>query len=416
MKKYLLAILASFCCFSTYAQRGRVSAEELDAPIHEAISKYDFGRAEQLLEQKIGLLEKKRKSTESEDSLLEIVRKNNVKLHATERVTIIDSLVLSKSSLLEALTLGAESGTIDTYEHYFGKKDAPECTVFENQLKNKIVFSARDKAGVLKLYESVRNGDEWSKPVPLRGLGADEEDVLNYPFMLSDGQTLYFAAVNEESLGGYDIYMTRYDADEHKYLAPENLGMPFNSTANDYLYVIDEFNNLGWFATDRNQPEGSVCLYTFIPNETRKTYEEGTIDEEQLMGLARIASIRDTWTDQKSVKAAQQRLASLKGGGSKTEKKGDFYFVVNDTHVCQTLDDFHNAKAREKMTWLLESRKELEKNTDELQKLRDQYVQATQANKVTLAPQIRILEAKVEQQQTDLKQQEKLIRKEELGK
>ena len=32
------------------------------------------------------------------------------------------------------------------------------------------------------------------------------------------------------------------------YLVPENVGMPFNSPYNDYMYVIDEYNNLGWFA------------------------------------------------------------------------------------------------------------------------------------------------------------------------
>lgn len=416
MKKYLLAVLISVCCVNSFAQRGRVSAEELDAPIQEAILKYDFSRAEELLQQKITLLEKKRKSTEREDSLLEVVQKGSVKLHATERVIIIDSLVMPKSHLLESLSLGSENGSIDSYEHYFGKKDAPDCMVFENQLKNKIVFSALDKRGVLKLYESVRNGDEWSKPSPLRGLGDEPEDNLSYPFMLSDGQTLYFAAQNEESLGGYDIYMTRYDSDERKYLAPENIGMPFNSPANDYLFVIDEFNNLGWFASDRNQPADSVCLYTFIPNETRRAYEDGTIEEEQLMSLARIATIKDTWTDKKRVQAAQQRLASVKGGAAQSEKEGDFYFVVNDSHICQTLDDFRNASAREKMQWLLESRKEAEKSAAELQNLRDQYAQASKPNKVTLAPQIRILEAKVEQQKADLKKQEQQIRKAELSK
>lgn len=415
MRKYLLAVLVSACCTAAQAQRGRVNAEELDAPIQEAIARYDFTRAEELLQQKINLLEKRRKSTETEDSLMEVVQKNSVKLHATERVTIIDSVVVPKSKLLESLTLGAESGMLDTYAHYFARKDGAEGTVYENQLKNRVVFSAPNRKGVIKLFESVRNGDEWSKPSPLKGLGDETEDNLNWPFMLSDGQTLYFAAENEESLGGYDIYMTRYDADEHKYLTPENVGMPFNSSANDYMMVIDEFNNLGWFATDRNQPEGSVCLYTFIPNATRRTYEEGVVDEEQLRSLARIASIRDTWTDQKSVKDAQQRLANLKGEKAQTETKGDFYFVVNDGHVCQTLADFTNEKAREKMSWLLESRKEAETTASELQKLRDQYAQASQANRVTLAPQIRILEGKLEQQKADLKKQEKLIRQTELN-
>lgn len=413
MKKYLLAVLVSICCANAYAQRNKVNAEELDAPIQEAMSRYDFIRAGELLQQKISLLEKRRKSTEMEDSLLEVVQRYGAKLHATERVIIIDSLVMPKSKLLESLSLGSESGMMDSFNHYFGKQDSAGGVVFENQLKNKIVFSALNKNGVMKLYESVRNGDEWSIPTLLRGLG-DEEDNMDWPFMLSDGQTLYFAAENEESLGGYDIYMTRYDADEHKFLSPENLGMPFNSPANDYLYVIDEFNNLGWFATDRNQPGDSVCLYTFIPNETRKTYDGGMVDEEQLGSLARIGSIRDTWMDKKSVAEAQQRLAALKGETAQVEKKGDFYFVVNDKHVCQTLEDFRDTKAREQMSWLLELRKETEKTAAELQRLRDQYAQASQPNKVTLAPQIRILEGKLEQQKADLKKQEKLIRKSEL--
>lgn len=416
MNKYLFATFFFVFCTSVSAQRGRVSAEDLDAPIKEAISLYDFTKAEELLQQKIGLLEKKKKSTEYEDSLLEVVQKGSVKLHATERVIFIDSLVLPKSSLLEHLSFGAEGGTLVSYSQYFSKKDTLGCSVFENQLKNKIVFSAPTKDGILKLFESVRNGDEWSNPSLLVGLDDNEEDYMNWPFMLSDGQTLYFAAANEESMGGYDIYMTRYDADEHKYLSPENIGMPFNSPANDYLFVIDEFNNLGWFATDRNQPADSVCLYTFIPNDTRRTYEDGSVSEEQLRSLARIGCIRDTWTDKKRVQDARQRLLSLKEESAVSEKKGDFYFVVNDGHICQTLEDFRNEKAREKMSWLLESRKECEKTAVELQKLRDQYAGANQPNKVTLAPQIRILEAKLEQQKSDIKSQEKQIRRIELNK
>ncbi|MGN0233427.1 MAG: hypothetical protein ACI4B5_03270 [Bacteroidaceae bacterium] len=415
MNKYLCAVFLAVVCTPVSAQRGKVSAEDLDAPIMEAISLYDFTKAEELLQQKIGLLEKKKKSTEYEDSLLEIVQKGSVKLYATERVIFIDSLVLPKSALLENISLGAEGGTLVSYEQYFSRKDTLGCSVFENQLKNKIIFSAPIKGGILKLFESVRNGDEWSNPSLLLGLDDNEEDNMNWPFMLSDGQTLYFSASNEESMGGYDIYMTRYDVDEHKYLSPENLGMPFNSPANDYLFVIDEFNNLGWFATDRNQPADSVCLYTFIPNDTRRTYEDGSVSNEQLRSFARIGSIRDTWTDKKRVQEAYQRLLSLKEESTTTEQKGDFYFVVNDRHICQTLADFRNEKAREKMAWLLESRNECEKTAAELQKLRDQYANASRSSKVTLAPQIRILEAKLEQQKADLRVQEKQIRRMELN-
>ena len=78
MNKYLFAVIVSVFCTSVSAQRSRVSAEDLDAPIQEAISLYDFIKAEELLQQKISLLEKKKKSTEYEDSLLEVVEKGSV--------------------------------------------------------------------------------------------------------------------------------------------------------------------------------------------------------------------------------------------------------------------------------------------------------------------------------------------------
>lgn len=89
---------------------------------------------------------------------------------------------------------------------------------------------------------------------------------VNYPFMMPDGTTFYFAATGEESIGGYDIFVTRFDSESGSFLKAENIGMPFNSTANDYMYAIDEFNDIGWFATDRSQPEGKVCIYIFIPS------------------------------------------------------------------------------------------------------------------------------------------------------
>ena len=76
-------------------------------------------------------------------------------------------------------------------------------------------------------------------------------NVQNYPYMLSDGVTLYFASKDTNGLGGYDIYVTRYNTHTNTYTTPENLGFPYNSSANDYLMVIDELQQVGYFATDR---------------------------------------------------------------------------------------------------------------------------------------------------------------------
>ena len=53
------------------------------------------------------------------------------------------------------------------------------------------------------------------------------------------------------------------------YSEPINIGMPFNSPANDYLYVFDEMTHIGWFATDRFQHQDTVVVYEFVPNKEK---------------------------------------------------------------------------------------------------------------------------------------------------
>ncbi len=110
---------------------------------------------------------------------------------------------------------------------------------------NKVLYGNQSTDGKMQLYSRIRLLDGWSEPEPLTSL--NEQGNVNYPFLMSDGITLYYASDGEGSLGGYDIFVTRYDSENSNYLRPDNIGMPFNSPANDYMYAIDESNNIGWF-------------------------------------------------------------------------------------------------------------------------------------------------------------------------
>ena len=114
---------------------------------------------------------------------------------------------------------------------------------------------------------------------PVEGLGIEGD--INYPFLMPDGQTFYFSARTDDGYGNYDLYATRYDSDSKRFYQAENMGFPYNSYANDYMLVIDESAHLGWFASDRYQPDGKVCIYTFIPNESRQTIDYETTDLAQ---------------------------------------------------------------------------------------------------------------------------------------
>ena len=409
MRKILfLSIL--ILSLSASAQRRRIKEPVFDTTPEEAMAKYDFDKAEEILEAQIEYLEKVNQPTEEKEALLEIVRKNMLKLHSTACITFIDSMVLPRQNVLEAMKLGSETGTLEKAASYFNISDTLGLTVFVNQLQNKRIYSKQAANGSIRLYGQELIGGEWTAEKELEGLTAEDGEMMNYPFMLADGLTLYYAANTADGLGGYDIYMTRYDQDEHTFLSPENVGMPFNSPANDYLMAIDEFNDLGWFVTDRNQPADSVCLYTFIPSETRRVYAEETEGIERLRQLARINNIRDTWTNRDDVKQALARLQEVKKGDKKENKPHDFEFVVNDRHVYTTASDFKNEQARQRISFWLENKKDLANTETQLATLRLKYAKAAKDQKQQLAPQIRILETKAEQLTADLKTQAKEIR------
>lgn len=152
--------------------------------------------------------------------------------------------------------------------------------------------------------------DEWSQGKPLPG-SINASGNANYPYVLSDGVTIYYASDGDGSMGGYDIFVTRYNTNTDTYLVPENVGMPFNSPYNDYMYVIDEYNNLGWFASDRYQPEDKVCIYVFVPNDSKRTYNYEAMEPEKMIELAQLHSLESTWKDSKIVDDARQRLEAV---------------------------------------------------------------------------------------------------------
>lgn len=122
-------------------------------------------------------------------------------------------------------------------------------------------------------------------------LGANistKEGKENYPVLLSDGIRLLFAREVVEGLGGYDLYLTRYNIDRGEFLEPSLLGLPFNSPANDYLLAYDEEQDRTFLLSDRDSAVGALKLYVFrglpqaLKEKSDATEEETRSLEEQI--------------------------------------------------------------------------------------------------------------------------------------
>ena len=334
----------------------------------------------------------------------------------TQKVMFIDSVVVSKSKLLSSLNIPDEAGSIQAYNKFFNTTDQPNSIVYLNQLRNKCVFSKFTDGG-WDLYSKEMIGEKWSNAVPLKGLDILGDDVdINWPFLLSDGTTLYFAAKGEESIGGFDIFMTRYDETTQSYLKPENIGMPFNSIDNDYFFIVDEYDGIGWFATDRNQPEGKVCIYSFLYNDVRENYVVDEYTPEQLRQLSEIHSISQTWTSNQARLGALEQLTAVYKRKFTQKKKNDFEFVINDELTYTTLTDFRSVEAAEMYVDLNELLRKKNKLDSSIERARIAYPTARQAQREQYKQQLLAAEKQSEKYETDIKNLSKKIRRIELTK
>ena len=325
-------------------------------------------------------------------------------LPATAKVMFVDSVVVSKANFLKRIPMSREAGTLSVRG---GQKGGVPFTQYENEFGDRRIFVGGDSATV-KLYSQTLLGNGWDDARPLPGLDFSQYEDVCFPFLASDGVTLYFAAKGPHSMGGYDLFMTTYDNDKAQWYEPQNYGLPFNSTADDYLLAIDDVDTLGWLVTDRFQPDDSVCIYTFVPTNPRKDFQEDGVDEARLMRFADISSIRDTWKfgDRKGALA---RLAAMRAADKAKAATEGMRFVVNDGKVVSSASQFKKTESKRLYAQLQELDKLAEKTVQSLAYLRAQYAQSP-AQRKALGDDILKKEKEWTQQVADRKDLAKRIR------
>lgn len=412
-KIFALTAILSFCLSSAPAQKKSrtAAAPAAKASAAQLMEEYKFSDAAAAITREIQAARRKQKATDSLETELQRANLGENMLQSTEQVVVIDSIVVDRDKVLSVMHISPDAGRLGSPSSLANSLPASGYA-YMPQLGDKIFYDCAQKDGTRRLCVRDRLDDSWGEEHTVSGLDDFGSDQTS-PYMLSDGETLYFAAKGDESLGGYDIFMTRYSQEQGKFLKPENIGMPFSSTANDYLFAIDETNNLGWFVSDRRQPEGKVCIYVFIPNDTRKSLN--TDDPAALAGYARISSISSTQAGSETdVKAALKRLENaFKPQELETVSKGDFTLVIDDSRTYTSLSDFKQKEARTHAAAWAEATKKLAALSASLSADRDAYAAADDKEKAALKSKILKEEQQAENLETKIKQLEKQIRREE---
>lgn len=395
MKRIFFLAILFLAFINGNAQRVAKTTAVQKTTVEQDIAAYQFDQAISKLQSEIIQLKRRRKDFSELQSKLEQVERLSSMQDATQQITFIDSLVVPKKNFLSKICLGNESGSVTYYSRALHELDTLGCTVFQPEIGNDIYYAAPVE-GHMQLFSNILIDSKWGTPTKL-DIDIDAFD-LGYPFMLADGATLYFSAKNSaDGLGGFDLYRTRWNADDKQFVTPEHLSMPFNSPANDYFIAIDEFNQLGWFVTDRNQPADTVCIYVFIPTSVRKNWiDTPGFNEEKLSQYARLANIVQTQTDSHLTAQAKSRLESVRNTIVPEEKSDTFSFVVSSGVTYHQLSDFKKASSREIFQQWFSEQQSIIADRQVLDMLRAEYAKADNTRRTTLRSRILSLEQNLE--------------------
>jgi tetratricopeptide (TPR) repeat protein len=107
----------------------------------------------------------------------------------------------------------------------------------------------------------------WSKAYNL-GEPINSEFDEDSPFLGADNNTMFFSSNGPNSMGGYDIFVSRMDEDE-KWSAPENMGYPLNSYDDDIFYTTTADGLTGFYSSDKLDGQGDKDIYIV---ETENSY------------------------------------------------------------------------------------------------------------------------------------------------
>ncbi len=154
--------------------------------------------------------------------------------------------------------------------------DYQETSINVSKNNNYMFFTSGrpEGQGQLDIYLMRKNkNDKWGKPQNI-GNVVNSEYNEDYPFFHQETSTLYFSSKGHNSMGGLDLFKSKWDTTNNIWSKPVNLGYPINSVDDDGFYIITGQTGDAYFASFNDDSFGYTDLYKIIPND---------IEEEQIV-------------------------------------------------------------------------------------------------------------------------------------
>lgn len=303
-------------------------------------------------------------------------------------IQVIDKDTVAESAYLPQYNLPEEAGTIAKNKTFFKTGVPPEKIMYRTEKGDDVYFVLEEPDTTLHdIYFMEQLLDRWSGSKNLgEPVNSDFDD--RHPFLMVDGTTFFFASDRPGGMGGLDIYRSIFDPESDTFSSPENLGPPFNSPDDDFLFAADPFGERAWFTTNRGVEPGTVVVVKIVWDNN--VFKNLTEDVNQLRELALLPlSEGNFWED--GIKQEQEKQST-----AKRNSEQQFQFYINDTLVYTNFDQFLSDVAR--MEFKRGQNVDMQKDSLEqvMRNKREQYAQSYNQEELSrLMDEILELEKKV---------------------
>jgi hypothetical protein len=167
--------------------------------------------------------------------------------------------------------------------------------VFIPETDANALYFAAPTAGDWDIYVIRRTeGEQWGAPESLETINTMFDE--RFPFVTPDGNTLYFSSNGHSGMGGYDLFKSTFNPGAQQWGAPENLGFPYSSPFDDWLFVPNINYTEALFTSSREQKADSLTIYR-IALETNPTKQPGRSTQQ----IQQIAKLQPVQNDQNPV-------------------------------------------------------------------------------------------------------------------
>lgn len=162
--------------------------------------------------------------------------------------------------------------------------------VFYPEGAKEIYYSAADDEGIRNIYKTALGDSLWSAPALINEQLTSSSDEI-YPMLSPDGESLYFASKGLYGMGGYDLYVSKWNSETGDWEVPVNMGFPYSSPYDDFLFINSEDGKYSLFASNRECGKDSVRIY--VLEYDSMPVREGITDPKDLKALASLVPERD---------------------------------------------------------------------------------------------------------------------------